>query len=139
MATALLHAARELRRPRLGKAGKADQLDQRFRARPTTDRPADDLERQPDIVDHRPPGEQRRLLEDEADLMLAAGDRRAARRRSVIVPSEGCRMSAIRRRIVDLPQPDGPISAWKPPEGKVSVTSASAVIVFRPIWKRCVT
>ena len=57
----------------------------------------------------------------------------------VIAPALGARMSATSRRRVDLPQPDGPISAVKPPDLRVSEISSTAVTDLPSMSNRLVT
>ena len=64
--------------------------------------------RQPDIVEDGRPRHQRRLLEDEADLVLRGGRCGSRRRGQSIVPEVGSPRPAMMRSAVDLPQPDGP-------------------------------
>ena len=68
---ALLHAARELGRTRVLETLEADEPDQVQRLA-RLGAIAGDLERQPDILDDGPPGQERRALEDEAHLMRQA-------------------------------------------------------------------
>ena len=57
----------------------------------------------------------------------------------VIVPALGARISATRRRRVDLPHPDGPISAVKPPDLRSSEMSSTAVTDRPSMSNRLVT
>ena len=68
-------------------------------------------QRQPDIVEHIRPGQQRRLLEDEADV----GAARSASPRQSSRPVVGVDRPAMMRSAVDLPQPDGPSRLRKSP------------------------
>ena len=68
-------------------------------------------ERQPDVLGGVRPGQQRRILEHEADLAR----RRAAPPSQASRPPSGASSPAISRSRVDLPQPDGPSRARKSP------------------------
>ena len=76
---ALAHAAGELGRPGRLEALEADQLDQVGDGVGADLHPAD-LERQPDVGRDGAPRQQRRVLEGDAELVLAADRRRAIRR-----------------------------------------------------------
>src|SRR5262249_27549906 len=73
----LPHAARELVWIGVLPAGETDQRQELFGRACAGARPsAADLERQPHVVERGAPGQQRRVLEDEADLAAAARRRR---------------------------------------------------------------
>ena len=74
---ALLHAARELARERVLEALEADELDMPLRALArfgARDRSAQ-LDAVDDVAQHRAPGQQARLLEDEGPIRARSGDR----------------------------------------------------------------
>ena len=71
-----------------------------------------ELERVRDVGRGRPPRQQARLLEDEPDPRVGAGDRRS--RRAAPCPAVGSSRPAMTRRSVDLPQPFGPMRATMP-------------------------
>ena len=79
------------------------------------------------LSNDRRPGHQRRLLEDEADLALAAGRRR---RSSAVgqstVPEVGSPRPAMMRSAVDLPQPEGPSRLTNSPSADVERHVAGA-------------
>ena len=67
------------------------------------------LEAEGDVLPHRHQREQREVLEDQRGRPPVRPDARSsARRRSRIVPVDGSRKPEIIRRIVVLPQPEGP-------------------------------
>src|SRR5580704_10545214 len=98
----LAHAARELMREASFPAFEAhepQELARRRRARRQAAMPAD-LERQRDILERRAPGQERRVLEDEAQRPVEPGfTRRAAK--------HGDRSARRREKIGDEPQERG--------------------------------
>jgi hypothetical protein len=88
-------------------------------------RNAHDLQRQRDVLLDSAPRQQRRRLEDVAvGARLARHFRRHAV--DVIVPAVGCSRSAMTRRNVVLPQPDGPMKETNSPLPIVRSTLDSA-------------
>src|SRR5215203_5068994 len=57
---------------------------------------------------------------------LAGARRVTSRSPMVIRPAEACSRPAMRRSVVDLPQPDGPRRATSPPVGAANVTASTA-------------
>ena len=101
----LAHAARQLRGPRLLEALEADELDQVVDDA-VRGLDARELERQPDVRDHRAPRQQRGLLERDAEVvvaprgrgLLAVDERLPARRRlEVGEDAQDRRLAAPRR------------------------------------------
>ena len=76
---------------------------------------APDLQRQLDILAHRAPRQQGRILEHEADLAARARRARRIAPSTAIAPASGGSRSATTRSKVDLPQPDGPRMVRKSP------------------------
>ena len=77
--------------------------------------PAEHLERQRDVLRHGAPVEEDGVLEDHPVVVVGARLRRAPSRSPRPCPRVGAIRSPIRRSIVDLPQPDGPISETNSP------------------------
>ena len=107
---ALLHAARELVRVAVLELGEADRREQLAGAGQMVGRgQAAQLDLHQHVAEHRPPVEQDRLLEDDAELGKRAGDRDGRRSRPGPRPAPAARRPAAAS--VLLPQPDGPTIA----------------------------
>ncbi len=95
--------------------------------------------RQLDIAERVEPVEQIELLEHETDLVAAHGGERVGIEGGdhlAVEPVESRWSGRSRQPMtfmkVDLPEPDGPITATKSPASTESVTSSSAVTVSSP-------
>ena len=81
-----------------------------------------------EVLTHRHVGEDRIVLEDEADAAPAPSARPPCRgRRTGCARSVGCSMPAIMFIVVDLPQPEGPSRAMNSPSAMVRSMVFSAV------------
>ena len=121
---ALLHAARQLPRIPALEAGEADE-GQELAAPPRGALAVEalDVDRQQHVVEHRPPGEEHRRLEDDADVAARAGDGRAAQ---AGLAAEGGRSPARILSSVVLPQPEGPTTATNSPSPTSKLMPSSA-------------
>ena len=79
-----------------------------------------------------PPRQQGRVLEGDAELVVAPGQLAARSPWTSASPEVGVSRSARIRRMVDLPQPDGPSRATKAPAGAAKSTWSSAVTDLAP-------
>ena len=111
--------------PGLGEALQPDQLEQVVDPGPIVRRP-DGLQGEADVVGDVAPRQQRRVLEGDPDLVGGADRATAVRRARAPSRSSACSRSAMIRRTVDLPQPDGPTSAVRLPDGATWSTRSTA-------------
>ena len=136
---ALLLAAGELARAVLEALGQADGLDDR--ADPLLVGPAaGERHRQRDVLVGGQRRQQVEGLEHEADALAAdlgqLACRRACRgrcRRGRRGPDVSVSRPARQCMSVDLPEPDGPMTAVRRPAGRPTVTSSRAVTVVSPL------
>ena len=123
-----LHAARELPRVGARRVAESDQLKQLGHPRPPRLlRHTLQLQLQSNVVLDRAPGQQRRVLEDERD--GPARLRLASARRPTLCPAVGVARPATSFRMVDLPQPDGPMRLTNSPGSTARLMRATTAFV----------
>ena len=98
-------------------AFEPDELEQLARRRRAGGQAAEaaDLERQLDVLQRRAPGQQRGILEHEAERARSCRASCGVMPNTETWPLDGAIRSATTRSKVDLPQPDGPSRLRKPP------------------------